>query len=265
MLIWFCLLYGRQEFPYDASVTHAENDLRQPLDARQVAALIFALTFPTLTTGVYFILLSGHPSMGAVYAAAKILQFAFPVAWVAIYERQAIRLAPPRRAGMGEGLALGAVVLAAILALYYGYFKTSSVLSGAGAEVAEKMRGFGVDSAVKFLALACFISLFHSLLEEYYWRWFVFGRLKRFMPLGVAVVLSSLGFMAHHVLVVGQFLGGYGPSTWFFSSCVAAGGALWAWLYHRARTLYGPWFSHLLVDAGLMWVGYDLWRTAVGA
>ncbi len=246
-------------------MTHAKNDIRKPLDARQVAALALALTFPTLTTAVYFILLSGHPLMGAVYAVAKVLQLAFPVVWAPTYERQTVRPARPQWAGIGEGLALGAAVLAATLAAYYGYFKTSSVLAGAGAEVVEKMNGFGVDSAAKFLALACFISLLHSLLEEYYWRWFVFGRLTSMVPLGLAVVLSSLGFMAHHVLVVGQFLHGYGPYTWFFSSCVAVGGALWAWLYHRTRTLYGPWLSHLLVAAGLMWIGYDLWQGAAGA
>jgi len=246
-------------------VNHAENDSRKTLDARQAAALALALTFPTLTTAVYFILLSGHPLMGAAYAVAKVLQFAFPVVWATTYERQTVLPARPQWTGIGVGLALGAVVLAATLAAYYGYFKTSSVSAGAGAEVVEKMNGFGVDNASKFLVLACFISLLHSLLEEYYWRWFVFGRLTRMVPLGLAVVLSSLGFMAHHVLVVGQFLHGYGPYTWFFSSCVAVGGALWAWLYHRTRTLYGPWFSHLLVDAGLMWVGFDLWQGAVGS
>ncbi len=229
-----------------------------------MVALAFALTFPTLATWVYFILLSGKPSMGAVYWAVKVLQLAFPVVWVVAYERQAIRLARPQRAGVGQGLALGAAVLAATLALYYGYFKTSPVLSGAPAEIAEKLKGFGVDTAAEFLALASFISLAHSLLEEYYWRWFVFGRLNRGVPFGWAVGLSSLGFMAHHVLVVGQFLKGYGPYTWFFSFCVAVGGALWAWLYQRTRTLYGPWFSHLLVDAGVMWIGYDLWRKGVG-
>ena len=258
------MLYRRQGFRYDAGVTHAEIDVRKPLDARQVAALAFSLTFPTITTAIYFILLSGHPLMGAAYAAAKVLQFAFPVVWATAYEGQKVRPERPRCAGLGEGLALGALVLAGTLALYYGYFKTSSVLAGAGAEVVEKMKGFGVNSAAKFLALACFISVFHSLLEEYYWRWFVFGRLSNMVPPGMAVALSSLGFMAHHVLVVGQFLHGYGPYTWFFSSCVAVGGALWAWLYHRTRTLYGPWFSHLLVDAGLMWIGFDLWRGAVG-
>jgi membrane protease YdiL (CAAX protease family) len=217
--------------------------------------------FPTLATWIYFILLSGRPQMGAVYAATKVVQFAFPLVWVIACERQPIRLARPQRAGMGQGLVLGVAVLTATLALYYGCLKSSDLLVGAGAEIAAKMAGFGIDSLEKYLALAVFLTLLHSLLEEYYWRWFVFGRLNQSVPFAWAVVVSSMGFMAHHVLVIGEYLKGYGVYTWCFSLCVAVGGASWAWIYRRTRSLYGPWLSHLLVDAGLMWIGYDLWRS----
>lgn len=111
-----------------------------------------------------------------------------------------------------------------------------------------------------FFALAAFYSCVHSLLEEYYWRWFIFGQLRRYIPLSLAIAFSSLGFMAHHVLLVANFLHGYGPLTWIFSGAIAIGGAVWAWQYHRYRTLYAPWLGHFLIDAGLMWIGYDLWR-----
>ena len=35
---------------------------------------------------------------------------------------------------------------------------------------------------------------------------------------------------------------------------------LWAWLYERTGHLAGPWISHALADAALMWVGYQMWR-----
>ena len=43
----------------------------------ELAALGFALTFPTLLTWVYFVLLSGRPVMGVAYGAGKIIQFGF--------------------------------------------------------------------------------------------------------------------------------------------------------------------------------------------
>ena len=159
------------------------------------------------------------------------------------------------------GLLFVLLVLAAMQALYYGYLKTSPLLARAPAEIGDKLTGLGIRSPVQFLALASFYSLLHSLLEEYYWRWFVFGLLSRISSLVLAIGLSSAAFMAHHVLVIGQYFKGFGATTWFFSFCVGIGGAVWAWLFHRSQTLYGPWLSHMLVDAGLMWIGYDLWRT----
>jgi len=43
-----------------------------------------------------------------------------------------------------------------------------------------------------------------------------------------------------------------------FSLCIAVGGMVWAWLYHRTHTIYSSWISHLVIDAAIMVVGYDL-------
>jgi membrane protease YdiL (CAAX protease family) len=116
----------------------------------------------------------------------------------------------------------------------------------------------GLGSPLVYGLFALFLAVPHSFLEEYYWRWFVFGQLRRVTPTLAAMVISSLGFMAHHVIVIHQFLQQGWPITLFFSLCVALGGFLWAWLYVRSRSLYGPWVSHLLVDFGIMYIGYNL-------
>jgi hypothetical protein len=41
---------------------------------------------------------------------------------------------------------------------------------------------------------------------------------------------------------------------------VAAGGAFWAWLYQRSGSLVGPWLGHLLADAAIFTVGWQLVR-----
>jgi membrane protease YdiL (CAAX protease family) len=143
-------------------------------------------------------------------------------------------------------------------ALYFGMLRSSELMSAASIQIREKTSGFGIHSVWKYAALGAFYSLCHSLLEEYYWRWFVFGQLKRAAPLDSAIVISSLGFMAHHVLLLGKFFGFASWAAWAFSGCVAVGGAVWAWLYHRTGSLLGPWLSHLLVDAAIFAIGYDL-------
>ena len=77
-------------------------------------------------------------------------------------------------------------------------------------------------------------------------------------PVGWAVVISSVGFMAHHVIVIHGLLKAPWPFTAVLSLAVAAGGAAWAWLYQKSGSLYGPWVSHLMVDSAIMWIGFDL-------
>ncbi len=223
-----------------------------------VTALAFAMLLPTGTTLLYFVLLSGSPSMKVAYFASKVVQFAFPLFWVFAVQRRRVRPARPDVQSMIPGLAFG--VLAALLGLlaYFGYFKTSPSLQRAPELIGGKVNDMGLTTPEVYFAFAVFLSLPHSLLEEYYWRWFVFGELRRVMATSGAIVLSSVAFMAHHVIVIHQFLHGSWVVTLFFSLCVALGGGVWAWLYHRYRSLYGPWISHLLVDCGIMYIGYDL-------
>jgi len=220
------------------------------------AALLFACLFPTFATWLYFIQLSGTGWAMYAYAVTKVIQFAFPLIW--------LRLPLPRSGGgLGRGLLLslisGLAIVAALLLSWRAILAASPAFERAPAAVAEKVASFGIDSGAKFLLLAAFYSVIHSFLEEYYWRWFVFGRLKRRLPLATATVLSALAFTSHHVLVVGHFLGSFGVLTFAVSLVVTAAGLLWAWLYHRTGHLAGPWLSHALADAGLMWIGYQMW------
>src|SRR5262249_60465007 len=104
-----------------------------------------------------------------------------------------------------------------------------------------------------------FLSVAHALLEEYYWRWFVFGRLRRLLTFIPAALLSSLAFMSHHVIILAMFFPGrFWQMAVPLSACVGMGGVVFAWLYERAGSIYAPWLCHVFIDAAVMAVGYDL-------
>jgi membrane protease YdiL (CAAX protease family) len=229
---------------------------------RDAAAVVFAILLPTLVTWAYFFKAGTSSAMlqQVVYGLAKTFQFGFPIAWVLLVQRDWPRWKPLGAAGVGVGIAFGLAVCSAILVLYRLVLLPNEAFAGAFAEMQQKIAAFGFEDPRMFLGLGVFYSLGHSALEEYYWRWFVFGQLRKWIPLWAAIVISSLGFMAHHVLVIGSFFGFYAPVTWIFSFGVAVGGAFWAWLYQRSGSLVGPWLSHLLVDAAIFAVGYDLVR-----
>lgn len=216
-----------------------------------------ALAFPTLSTWLYFVVFAGARWMMPVYTVGKVLQFGLPVAWAWHTGTLPRTWRRPRVRELLVGSLLGLAICSLIAAAHGSVLAGSQLGDLLTGRLHEKLAGAGFATPASFALMAVFYSLAHSGLEEYYWRWFVFGRLRQKTPLAVAVVISSLGFMAHHVIVVVTYLG-FTPLALAASLGVAVGGALWALLYERDGTLWGPWSSHLLVDAALMGVGYHL-------
>jgi uncharacterized protein len=241
---------------------------REPVSAAtargQWAALAFAMVFPTVLTVAYFVLLAGsRPGVQqSVYTVGKIIQFAFPAVWMFLVLRERVSWRPLNTRGLWMGIGFGAVVLLAMVGLYALWLKPSGHLQGLTGQAIAKVRDLGLDRLWKYAAVGVFYALAHSLLEEYYWRWFVFGQLHERLSLSLtrAIAVSSAGFMAHHVVLLATFFGWSSPWTYLLSLAVAIGGAVWAWLYASNRSLLGPWLSHMLVDVAIFLIGYDLVR-----
>jgi len=196
-----------------------------------LVAVIFAIGLPTLVTLIYFKWLSGYePSVQqSAYGIGKGIQFALPVVWVWLFFRFRFQRNQNEAAAQET--------------------RSSSQIPNWLWAV-----GFGVKVCL-VMAVALWV---HSFLEEYYWRWFVYDLLKRFVNVPIANLISSLGFMAHHVVLLSVYFGWTSPMTWLCSAGVAIGGAYWAWLYQKTGTLVWPWVSHMVVDAGIFIVGYFL-------
>src|SRR5262245_40281478 len=238
-------------------MTSAEQNPRRRADW---GAVIFALVYPTLLTVLYFILLAKSPTalQQGTYSVGKLIQVAFPVLWIIGIRREQIVWSGPRRTDFIGGGLLGLSLLLGALVLYLFVAKPSGLFDTAGDAIRQKIAGLGIGSVPRYAVLATFYSLVHSLFEEYYWRWFVFGRLRHLISLPAAIVVSGLGFMAHHVCIISTFFGWFSPMSLLLSAAVAIGGVLFAAIYHRTNSLYAPWISHAFVDAAIFLVGYDL-------
>ncbi|MGQ0635035.1 MAG: CPBP family intramembrane glutamic endopeptidase [Planctomycetaceae bacterium] len=224
-----------------------------------LGAVLFALAFPALVTFVYFVWLDEASSgfQQAAFAIGKTIQFGFPLLFVRLCDRRWFTLRRPTLNELALGFGAGGAIVLATAIVYLLWLK-AALPASAVAAIRGKLEGFGVQSVPPFVLLSLFYSLVHSFLEEYYWRWFVFGRMRRLAPWPTAVIVSALGFTVHHVLVLAHYFGWRGLLTYLLSFAVTFGGALWAWMYQRTGALWAPWVSHLLVDAGIFCVGYDL-------
>jgi membrane protease YdiL (CAAX protease family) len=228
-----------------------------------LAVLLFAVVFPAVMAWLYFVVFAtggrANPVQQFAYTLGKVVQFGTPVVFLALVERHWPRPTRPRWKGMGLGLGFGFLVLAAMLGFYFFVLRGSAALARTPDELRRKLQELGLDSPTGYVLFAVFLTLGHSLLEEYFWRWFVFGRLRQYVPWSWAVVLSSLAFMAHHVVILHVYLPGrFLTEVVPFSLAIAVGGGVWAWLYERTGSLYPSWFSHALVDAGIFIIGWDL-------
>lgn len=232
----------------------------QPNERALAWAIGAGLVLPSLVTWVYFDLLHGSSAavQQAAYSLGKALQFALPL-WVAGRRWGGqLEWPAPRTCGLLSGCVFG-IAVCGLLVLTYRWLIADSALEPTLLEAArEKLNSLGIARPAAFLGLGLFYSAIHSLLEEYYWRWFVYGQGRRVWGSGWARLISSLGFMAHHVLLLGFFFGFGRWQTYLFAAAIAIGGAFWAWLYQRTDNLAASWLSHALVDAGIFGLGYWL-------
>jgi uncharacterized protein len=227
--------------------------------------VIFGLVFPMVITWGYFVFAARFSTgvQQSTYLVVKTIQFAFPLVWVLLVLRERFPLRRPSTSGLVLGAVFSLAVVASGWLLFDLVLRDTSFFAAAAPKIHEKIAQFGIDSLWKYALLGVFYSLVHSLMEEYYWRWFVFRQLRALVPLWPAIVVSALAFMGHHVIVLSEFFKEAPWLAWLFSSAVAVGGVFWAWLYERTGSIYSVWLSHLLIDAGIFWVAYDLVRLAL--
>lgn len=220
--------------------------------------LIPALTVPTLGALCYFFWFPEGVLGKTAYTSTKVFTLFYPLLFLGVlgtaglFRRREVANPPTMRSvillGLGSGIAISL--------LGWGLMMTplgDQVWAGS-LGVIERAEGLGFRE--HFVLFALYVTFVHSALEEYYWRWFVFGSLERKIRPWLAHAIAGVAFGGHHLVILMQFFP-FGLAA-FFTSCVVIGGVIWTWLYARQGSVLGCWLSHLCVDAFLMILGYQL-------
>ena len=225
--------------------------------------LVFLLFFPLVQALLYFVIMADwNPNIQkGTYSLTKIIMFALPLIYMISIAKEPLRVRRFNTRGLLEGSIFGIGVLIAMCILYFTCLKPIGLVgpgTPAGDSILERVKAFDFLTPMRFALFGGFVSLIHSGLEEYYWRWFTFGQLSRVIPKYAAIIISGFGFMLHHIVIIGVYFGFMHPATWLFSLGVAIGGMYWAWLYIRKDSIYAPWISHAWIDIAIFIVGYDI-------
>ncbi len=228
-----------------------------PFERRRLwVVTLVAMGVPTAAALAYFVLFKESKVAQPIYGATKFFEILWPFAAAILILRRALawRERPLRHhlaavpLGLGVGFSIACVMAVWMVSPY------ASLVEQAAPSVKSKVDSLGF--ADQFIPFALFVTVAHSFMEEFYWRWFVYGNLRHLVPGQRAHFLAAFAFAAHHLVVTSQFFPF--PLALFFASCVAVGGYLWSQLYERQNSLAGAWASHLIVDAGLMVIGWHL-------
>jgi len=211
---------------------------------------------PFVAALFYFVLFSEHPVARVLYGLTKLFTLIWPVLAFRFILHGRWRPVRWRDPAHVRSIPLGAAVGVGVGLLAFGLMQTplGEVVRASGGSIRAKAVELGILD--HYWTFALFLALMHSLLEEYYWRWFVFGQLRRVIPVAGAHALAATSFAAHHVVIATQFF----PVAWgvVLGAMVGVGGFLFSWLYARQGTLIGAWTAHALIDLALLWIGYGL-------
>lgn len=236
---------------------------RGPIEPRRRGlwwtTLVAAMTLPTVASLAYFVWLEGTAWVAPVYLGAKAIQFAGPVAVLGALLAAAFG---PARAGRSLALGLGTGIAGAGLTwlAYAVLFRGGEMATTAAEAITVKLADFHLDTLERYIVAALLISFLHSWLEEVYWRAFVYGGLRRLTSSRWSHLVAAIGFAAHHVVVIGVYIGDTSVLVLTLMSLpVVLGGILWSLLYRSTgNRLLAPWLSHVCLDLAIMAVGYDL-------
>ncbi len=226
--------------------------LLQGATAKNRSLLALALLVPAPTIGVLMAMqIAPGPIGQGFYGASKAWILLVPLLWLLLVDGARPAVSSPLKAkGLALGTSLGVLIAAIIIG---GYLLIGKQWIDADAMRAVAERN-GLSEQWKYLALAAYLCVVNSLLEEYVWRWFVFHHCAALVRRWPAVVLSGLLFTVHHIFALGlQF---DWRITLLGSIGVCIGGIIWSWLYLRFGTVWPGWVSHAIVDIAVFTVGW---------
>lgn len=220
-------------------------------DPRRRALLALALSAPATTLGSLcaYVFLPGAVGQ-SIYMLMRLWIAVFPVLWTLRVERGRLGLSPlpperRREAWLGT-LGLSSLVLAVVL----GSWKLFGERLLDPQALRASVEASGIDTPLRFALAGLAISFGNSLLEEYYWRWFIGRQSAVLLGERGAPWLSATLFTSHHVVT---FCVLFGASAGLVASLgVFAAGLVWSLCLQRWRSIWPGWWVHVVADlAGL--------------
>lgn len=213
--------------------------------------LAIAALWQALGAFGYMVVLADNPAAPAFYGAVKVIMFALPLIGIALGAPRGAFLRGATRNDALLGLGLGTLFVAALWTVAW---LTPSTFTAVTTDALPRLTAFGLSTPAMFITGGIIFSVLHSLFEEYYWRWSIFGGLQTIISPTRAVIASGAAFSLHHMFILAPFVPL--PLAIIGGAAVGAVGSLWAYMYYRRGNLAAAWISHIIADLAIISVMY---------
>jgi len=124
--------------------------------------------------------------------------------------------------------------------------------------ITEELQAKSKITAGNFIFIAIYVTLGNSLLEEFFFRGFIFLNLKHLGYRTFAYMFSALLFALYHIAIF---------QTWFtFSMTLLALLGLFIialifnWLNTKTNTFINSWIVHIMADLAIILIGFKLFE-----
>lgn len=219
-------------------------------------ALVPAMVVPFAASLFYFVIFSDCCSARVIYGGAKAFTIVWPIVAVYLILRTTL---PKIEIGLKKHRrAIPSCVLLGIAIVILMFVLMRTPVGEVVVSNSDRIEGKAQELGIlrHYWLFALLLSVVHSLIEEYYWRWFVFGQLKTVVNVYGAHLLAGVSFAAHHTVIATQLL----PLFWGFvlGGLAGAGGIIWSVMYDKQKTIAGVWICHLIIDLGIMAIGHKI-------
>ncbi len=216
-----------------------------------VGLLCLCCIYPAALTFVAFSLELGYP---ASYAIGKVVMVLIPLAvwrWKRLPRTELFHTIGIKRTTLLPGLAGGILFASVIILLYLFVFRDRIDPR----PVIDKVRSLDIMDYYWFMAL--FLSLGNSLMEEYYWRAFLYGAfLRRFSSLTTVCLLNGALFGLHHIFPLSQYFPIH--LALLFTAGTMAAGTAWSFLRAKGYSIFDCYLSHILADLAIFYAGWNI-------
>ena len=113
-------------------------------------------------------------------------------------------------------------------------------------------------SKSNFLYVAIYISFINSLLEEFFFRGFIFLNLNKTISRPKAYGVSAFAFAIYHVAILSNW---FSPMIYIISMLgLFIGGLIFNWLDERNENLYSSWLVHMFANFAINTVGFIMYN-----